>query len=312
VVSSKFLDWRLEAALRERLPPTFSRCTSTTQLTDFSNRRQASFGGSSATAFELDLLADNLGHPIKGETMRIKSLLFACALVSLLPAGQALAAPCSGFMDVQDTDFFCSSVDWLKNRQITLGCSIPPGVPPGPDFCPNEPVLRSQMALFMDRLGTALTPSFAVIEQGGLAVDLDVDTFSCVSGVYTITDFPRTAVLTAHFSGLFAGAANYSLTVRYNNNGNGTTFPGIITGNFEIAGASGANWASASTTKRLDLDKGSTYQFAIRTFREPTLPLGGNDLLDSRCHLVVEIQNRRGSSSPFDAAPQKSNSPDEL
>ena len=31
----------------------------------FSNRRQASFGGSSATAFEVDLLADNWGHPSK-------------------------------------------------------------------------------------------------------------------------------------------------------------------------------------------------------------------------------------------------------
>ena len=236
--------------------------------------------------------------------MRVKSLLLASALALLLPTGEALAAPCAGFTDVQDTDFFCPSVEWLKNRGITLGCTASA-------YCPNDPVIRAQMALFMDRLGTALTPSFAVIEGSGAptVVDLDVETFSCVSAVYTITDFPRTAVIRAHFSGLFAGAAAYGMTMRYNTDGNGATFPNFVNGNFEFAGATGATWGAASTSAVLPLAVGSTYRFAIRTIRYGA---GTFDLADFRCHLLVEIQNRRGASSPFDAAPQVSSSPDEL
>jgi hypothetical protein len=156
------------------------------------------------------------------------------------------------------------------------------------------------MALFLDRLGTKLTPANAMNEGTG-AIDLDVETFSCVSGVYTITDFPRTAVLTAHFSGFFAGASAYSMTIRYNTDGNATTFPNFINGNFEKAGATGATWGAASTSAFLPLDVGSTYRFAIRTIREGA---GTNDLADSRCHLLVELQNRTGTSSPFDTQPQ--------
>ena len=236
--------------------------------------------------------------------MRVKSLLLASALALLVPAGEALAAPCAGFTDVQDTDFFCPSVEWLKNRGITLGCTAS-------TYCPNDPVIRASMALFMDRLGTALTPSFAIIEGSGAPtiVDLDVETFNCVSAVYTITDFPRTASLRAHFSGLFAGAAAYGMTIRYNTDGNGATFPNFVNFNFEFAGATGATWGATSTSAILPLAVGSTYQFAIRTIRYGA---GINDLADFRCHLLVEIQNRRGASSPFDAAPQESNSPDEL
>jgi len=234
--------------------------------------------------------------------MRVKSLLLASALALLLPTGEALAAPCAGFTDVQDTDFFCPSVEWLKNRGITLGCTAS-------TYCPNDPVIRASMALFMDRLGTALTPSFAIIEGSGAPVDLDLETFSCVSAVYTITDFPRTAAMRAHFSGLFAGAAAYGMTIRYNTDGNGATFPNFINLNFEFAGATGATWGAASTSAVLPLAVGSTYRFAILTTRYGA---GTFDLADFRCHLLVEIQNRRGASSPFDAAPQESNSPDEL
>src|SRR5436190_68692 len=159
--------------------------------------------------------------------MRVKSLLLASALALLLPTGEALAAPCAGFTDVQDTDFFC----------------------------------------------------------------------------------PSTAVIRAHFSGLFAGAAAYGMTMRYNTDGNGATFPNFVNGNFEFAGATGATWGAASTSAVLPLAVGSTYRFAIRTIRYGA---GTFDLADFRCHLLVEIQNRRGASSPFDAAPQVSSSPDEL
>jgi hypothetical protein len=59
----------------------------------------------------------------------------------------ALAAPCAGFVDVDSTSGFCSSVAWVKSRGITVGCTD------ASHYCPNDPVTRLQMAAFMYRLG---------------------------------------------------------------------------------------------------------------------------------------------------------------
>ena len=61
-------------------------------------------------------------------------------------AGAAQAAPCAGFTDVDDASAFCTSVAWMKNRAITLGCSAT-------EYCPADFVRRDQMAAFMYRLG---------------------------------------------------------------------------------------------------------------------------------------------------------------
>ena len=71
--------------------------------------------------------------------------------LSWLAAAPALAAPCAGFNDVDSADPFCPSVQWIKARGITLGCS-------GSAYCPNDGVSRLQMAAFMMRLGEALVP----------------------------------------------------------------------------------------------------------------------------------------------------------
>jgi hypothetical protein len=80
--------------------------------------------------------------------------LVRAALLSLAFAASpvALAAPCGGFTDVDDTNPahapFCDSVEWMKNRSITLGCNVP-----GTLYCPDLNVTRLQMAAFMYRLG---------------------------------------------------------------------------------------------------------------------------------------------------------------
>ncbi len=56
------------------------------------------------------------------------------------------AAPCAGFTDVEDSDAFCTSIAWMKNRAITLGCTATL-------YCPGDFVRRDQMAAFMYRLG---------------------------------------------------------------------------------------------------------------------------------------------------------------
>ena len=67
--------------------------------------------------------------------------------VCLLAAPPALAAPCAGFTDVDDSSGFCTSIAWVKNRGITLGCTTTSL------YCPTAFVTREQMAAFLYRLG---------------------------------------------------------------------------------------------------------------------------------------------------------------
>ncbi|MCL4761734.1 MAG: hypothetical protein KJ018_08105, partial [Burkholderiales bacterium] len=68
-------------------------------------------------------------------------------LAVLTGSGSAAAAPCEGFTDVEDTNAFCGSIAWMKNRGITLGCTSTTL------YCPDQFVRRDQMAAFMYRLG---------------------------------------------------------------------------------------------------------------------------------------------------------------
>ena len=70
--------------------------------------------------------------------MRITKGCRALALAAfLLVSGPALAQSCVGFTDVQSNDPFCDEVEWLKNRQITLGCTS------ATLFCQIEALFRS-------------------------------------------------------------------------------------------------------------------------------------------------------------------------
>ena len=73
-------------------------------------------------------------------------------LLVLAVSPLAHAAPCGGFTDVDDSNPaivpFCASVDWIKNRGISLGCDQAQTL-----YCPNATVTRLQMAAFLYRLG---------------------------------------------------------------------------------------------------------------------------------------------------------------
>ena len=77
-------------------------------------------------------------------------------LVALALSPLALAAPCAGFTDVDDASPFCTSVEWMRNRGITLGCATNL-------YCPADPVDRLQLAVFLGRMGNV------VFQQGGNA-----------------------------------------------------------------------------------------------------------------------------------------------
>src|SRR5512134_17179 len=84
------------------------------------------------------------------------ALVATTALAVIVWSPSSNAAPCAGFTDVDTSSSFCTNVAWIKNRNITLGCTATL-------YCPNDPVTRLQMAAFLNRLGNV------VFQQGGNA-----------------------------------------------------------------------------------------------------------------------------------------------
>ncbi len=129
----------------------------------------------------------------------LRHLLVAIAttVLSMTAMPEALAAPCAGFTDVDDTSGFCPNVEWLKNRAITLGCTSTTV------YCPNDPVSRLAMAAFMNRLGTALTPIQVRVDIAPGAVDLDANAVVCQTSDFAVPagSFPRRAYVDLSFNG---------------------------------------------------------------------------------------------------------------
>jgi hypothetical protein len=77
----------------------------------------------------------------------LRAFAAALALIAL----PAVAAPCAGFTDVDDSSPFCTNVAWIKNRGITNGCAASV-------YCPNDAVTRLSLSAFMNRLGDSVLP----------------------------------------------------------------------------------------------------------------------------------------------------------
>jgi hypothetical protein len=98
----------------------------------------------------------NYARPTLGGTMKA-TLAAVLTLFSL----ELHAAPCAGFIDVQDTDAFCPSVAWMKNRGVTTGCTATA-------YCPNDAVTRLQMAGFLSRMDRVLP--MTLVDANGIAI----------------------------------------------------------------------------------------------------------------------------------------------
>lgn len=231
---------------------------------------------------------------------------WAAAAVLAAAAPGALAAACPGpssFGDVDQASVFCTNIEWIKNRAITLGCV-------GTTlYCPNDFVLRSQMAAFMNRLGDALTPVVLSNTQRIGNYDLDTlesnpDAHLCKVGPFAATGYPRRAIVYAQFSGYVGGPAQIFGTTTLSTNGGAfaRTAPGGIG---MRAQAAAVGWTNVTQTATIDLDAGSTYTFAFLVVRavEDT---GTGDVVDlgsgnggGRCNMTVQIGSRSGATAPF-------------
>ena len=215
------------------------------------------------------------------------ALRVAAALVFALFGHIATAAPCAGFIDVDSTHGFCKHVEWLKNRAVTMGCQIPNS------YCPNDPVVRLSMAAFMNRLGTALTPTTMTTDLSPGALDVDLQPVICATEQFLVTGYPRRALLDAGVSGTGPTALDIGVVVVMSTN-NGGTWSELTA---ESRGAVLANqWGNVSAIAREDLDVGETVRFGVRVKRVGAVT---GDLSDSRCYVRAVVHSRDGTASPF-------------
>ena len=231
--------------------------------------------------------------------MRLDRLFASAAAVLLFPA-IASADPCTGappFTDVSASANYCTNTEWLRNRSVTLGCI-------GTNYCPNDPVTRASMALFMNRLGVALSPElFAQVDTAPGAVDLDAATpgaIVCQTADYTVTGYPRRIHIVGTFAGLAANALDYQHEIYQSSNG-GTTWT-FTNSNINRSGTSSARWISSTTQYVMDAAVGTTTRWAVRLLRASGNLASTADFDESRCFLTVTVFNRNSATSPFDTS----------
>jgi hypothetical protein len=111
--------------------------------------------------------------------------LLGATLIAIF-TGEA-AATCAGFSDVPSISGFCPSIEWVRNRSITLGCVS------STLYCPSQAVNRLAMAAFLNRLGVALTPvELAAVDPPGPRL-LAGNPVLCSTSDFVVTGFPRRA-----------------------------------------------------------------------------------------------------------------------
>ncbi len=218
-------------------------------------------------------------------TARAGNAFVVIAIVIL--AWGAVATAGHVFSDIPAGSLLHAATEWMRDRGITLGCAA--GV-----YCPDDLVTRGQLALFLERMGGAMTPRLldAVFALG--TVDLDTMPVVCQTASYT-PSFAQTAMLLARADGLGTVAGNYRLHTVFSVD-------------------DGANWTSASPGLaniiqvgpgvrgfgmhygHIDLAPGTRYVFGAQLRRHGG---GTANLTDAACGLHAQIVNRNPAAPPL-------------
>lgn len=199
------------------------------------------------------------------------------------------SASCVGLGDVPANASYCPSVQFLKNRAITLGCTAT-------TYCPNDAVTRAQMALFMNRLSTSLEPVFVSASQSANPA-INSGGVACQTGSFIVGNAPRVATATAMLYHNAATAQRVTARIVYSTDG-GTTWQAFSP--FYTLATNVANgFATQSPVAEPTLfTVGQLVKFGIRTGEFGTAPT----VADSGCSITVRIDNHNGTSFPYDVA----------
>ena len=218
------------------------------------------------------------------------SWLHRLALIVVMSTAstQLAAAPCAGFVDVDDASAFCPNVDWVRNRGITVGCTAA-------EYCPGANVTRLQMAAFLNRVGTAMTPVQLRADDTPGALALDAAPIVCQSAALATATFPRRAVLDGALHA--TATADVSLATELVVTTDGGANWVAVTSQPSSGSITAGWWSGIPSLAHVDLAHGQQVRFGIRASRG-AFP-GSTNLTASQCQLRVLVFSRDGASPPF-------------
>lgn len=194
---------------------------------------------------------------------------------------------CAGFDDVDSTHPLCSSVDWVRNRNVTLGCTVF-------NYCGGDPVSRLAMAAFMNRVGRVLSPEVQTVYFTNAQVD---SSLQCLTPSLPAADHPRRAFVDVMVTGRpFAGAGDLELRAVAQRQ-----FLFTAVGSAARGTAVAGKALTLSASAAFDVPPGiDDFQFGLQlspTAGAPTFTLDGG------CAARAVILNRNDTHEPYDPQP---------
>ena len=228
-----------------------------------------------------------------------KSLLLAAVALLFTMSHPARAQFCPGvspwvFDDVSDSDPFCGYITWMAENFVSSGCQIIDAN--HRLFCPNANVTRTQMAAFMNRLGTAGTGLLFTAQAQPGAINLDAAPVVCQTSDFAVVEFPRMAAVEAIVSAQGNASVSFVAETVASFDG-GTSWAPLTLAN--VAGsASSGHWGNVRTEGMRSLDVGQTVRFGVRVGRGDLGGSGG--VTASQCNLRAQVGNRNPNYSPLD------------
>jgi hypothetical protein len=219
--------------------------------------------------------------------MRTLRVAATVVMLGMAPAAWAQQQQCAGFIDVLASDTFCSNIEWIRNRRVTLGCGT------GTTYCPTDPVIRLHMAAFMNRLGNVLTPVQVRVDSSPGAIDVDAGAVVCRTPVQAIVNYPRQAIVDLTFSAQAPGDVDIAADLVKSIDGGANWTQLTTVGN--RGWIPNGRWGTVANLATTDLAVGDNVIFGVLVTRAS----GAVDLSDSRCNLRVAIGSRTGAASPF-------------
>ena len=227
--------------------------------------------------------------------MLLKSIIVGCAaLVAVAASGPATAQSCVGFTDVPGSDAFCPNVEWIRNRAITLGCTATA-------YCPSENVSRVQMAAFLNRMGTALTPVTLTPGTAAAApVNLNAGPILCQTSAYAVTGFPRRAYVQGitNLSSPAPSGVDVMAQVVMSTTGGTSWTPIANTDQYATLypGATPGNHVALAPFGWVDVNVGETVRFGLQVGRFDV----GTSNVTASCRVSAQVANRNSTSPPLD------------
>ena len=183
-------------------------------------------------------------------------------------------------MDVAADSPFCSSVAWMKGRNVTLGCS-------GGAYCPDAHVSRLAMAAFMQRLGDALSPKTIVATAAPGALDFASGPVVRETAPIPPAAAPRRAVLDAVFSGV-AGADSVAGAHLVVSEDDGVSWQTVQVHDPQATFEANA-WRNVRANALHDMLPYKSLRYGLRM--ERATPAVAASVADSTCRLRVRVDN---------------------